>query len=247
MKKKTGKGMVEYAKSLVGTPYFYGCKLQILSEGMMERLHTLYPSTVTRAYILKARLKGQVGRKCADCSAIVGGYRGMQLGSAQLYQTAQARLSIDDYQKWADGVVCWRKGHVGVFFRVDAYCYVIEAKGIDYGTVLSNFIPKKWTCGLTFSDLEYEYNQTADHTNRQPNPYVEPIRNIGKGCRGEDVKWLQFELCEAGYTKEINKAGGIDGVFGSATLRCVKEFQKSCKIPVDGVVGPVTKRYLKTN
>lgn len=244
---KTGSGLVTFAKSKIGTPYFYGCKMKILTEGIMNTMHTLYPTTVTALYMAKARLKGIVGRECTDCSGLIGAYRGKQIGSAQLYQEAVARLSVNDFQKWADGVVCWRSGHVGVFFKTDNACYVIEAKGIDYGTVLSNFNPKKWTYGLTFSDMRYTYSETAEHIHREVNPYFEPARNLGKGCTGEDVKWVQFELCEAGYKKEIDKAGGIDGVYGSATTKAVKAFQKSCKIGCDGIVGSVTRKYLKAN
>lgn len=244
---KTGNGLVTYAKSKIGTPYFYGCKMKPLTEAYMQNMHSLYPSTVTSLYMAKARLKGMVGKVCTDCSGLIGGYRDKQIGSAQLYSTAKARLNINDYSKFANGVVLWRKGHVGVFFSVDGNHYVIEAKGINYGTVLSNFRAKDWTCGLTFSDIIYEYGETAEHSAKEPNPYVEPNRTLKKGDKGEMVKWVQWELCEAGYKADLMKAGGIDGDFGKATEKAVKDFQKSCKITVDGIVGSVTRSYLKGN
>ena len=61
---------------------------------------------------------------------------------------------------------------------------------------------------------------------------------IKKGNRGESVKWLQWELNEAGYNIDI------DGIFGTATYNAVKKFQKSCKISVDGIVGNDTKAHL---
>ena len=61
------------------------------------------------------------------------------------------------------------------------------------------------------------------------------------GNSSECVKWLQFELNEAGY-KVV-----IDGEFGPKTLNAVKQFQKSCKIEVDGLVGKVTRQCLKNN
>ena len=246
---KTGKGLVEFAKSKVGTPYFYGCKLETLTETLMQRMHTYYPSTVTLAYMLKARLKGQIGKINADCSSIIGGYRGKQLGSSQLYQTAYTRLPVTSYRDWADGVECWRSGHVGTFFQQDGRYYVVEAKGINYGTVISEFDPKKWECGLTFKDIEYTYDTNLSPISdwHKKNPYTEPVRTLKKGDSGVDVMWVQFELCEAGYETEIMRSGGIDGVAGRVFDKCVRDFQRECGITVDGIVGKDTRKRLKAN
>ena len=52
--------------------------------------------------------------------------------------------------------------------------------------------------------------------------------------KGDDVKWLQWELVEAGYP--IALTGTFDIVCKGAVL----DFQKSCKIGVDGEVGSQT-------
>ena len=242
---KSGKGLVEFAKGKIGTPYFYGAKMQILTEEKMQSLHKQYPSNVTLAYMALARLKKQVGKINTDCSGLIGAFREKQIGSSQLYQTASVRLAVKDYKKWANGVVCWRKGHVGVFFHNGTDCFVIEAKGINYGTVLSEFDPSKWSAGLCFVDLEYDFTDTAEHSYRQINSYPEPTRTLKKGMRGEDVKWLQWELCEAGFEADIMAHGGIDGDFGKTTLKCVKAFQKDAGLTVDGIVGLLTRCALK--
>ncbi len=54
------------------------------------------------------------------------------------------------------------------------------------------------------------------------------------GARGDAVRHLQGELKAHGAS--IN----VDGVFGSKTLRAVKNLQSSARIGVDGVVGPKT-------
>ncbi len=238
----TGKGLVEYVKSKVGTPYFFGAKMEILTNNIMATMHRLYPRTVTDAYMRKAKEKGQVGKVNTDCSGLIGGYRGKQIGSAQLYQTAQKRLSVKEHKKWADGVVCYRVGHVGVFGRENGKEYVWEAKGIDYGTVRSDFDPSKWTAGLTFSDINYDYSETVeDKTSHGPNPFPEPTMNLKIGASGQMVKWVQFELNEAGYQLDI------DGEFGPLTDTDVRNFQRSCKIEADGIVGKITRQYLKAD
>lgn len=69
-------------------------------------------------------------------------------------------------------------------------------------------------------------------------PYAEPTKNVSYGARGEAVRWVQWQLTRAGHKT------GVDGVFGSATLRAVRAFQTSHKLDVDGIVGPATRAKL---
>ena len=73
------------------------------------------------------------------------------------------------------------------------------------------------------------------------NPYTEPTRTLKKGCTGQDVKWLQYELVEAGYKLTI------DGDFGKNTNSALLKFQKSAKLEQDGKCGPATRKALKAN
>jgi peptidoglycan hydrolase-like protein with peptidoglycan-binding domain len=59
------------------------------------------------------------------------------------------------------------------------------------------------------------------------------------GDRGETVRAVQQALSNAGY-----RVGGIDGVFGQATLSAVKKFQKDNKLVEDGIVGRATATIL---
>ena len=58
---------------------------------------------------------------------------------------------------------------------------------------------------------------------------------LRKGAKGQDVKDLQEALNALGFA-----VGAVDGVFGAATERAVRDFQASVGIDVDGVAGPVT-------
>ena len=119
---------------------------------------------------------------------------------------------------------------------------VAEARGINYGTIISNISDTKWEYGLTFSWLDYTYKTaipSKEITYKTNNPYKEPTRELKKGQRGEDVKWLQWELNEAGSKLTV------DGVFGNKTLRELRAFQQSSKILVDGVCGKQTRKALK--
>lgn len=233
----TGKGLAEFAQSKKGTPYFYGAKMQKLTESFMTQMHKAYPKTVTTVYMNKARLKKMVGKVCVDCSGLISAYTGKVLGSAQLYSQAKARMDISTWKNWAVGVVCYRSGHVGVYLGDGK---VAEAKGIDYGVVITDITKGKWTHGLTFSWISYDYTTKVTQTTYKPaNPYTEPTRLLVRGCKGNDVKWLQFELIESGYKI------ALDGDFGKNTYNALVSFQKSAKIGVDGKCGQETRGALK--
>ena len=68
--------------------------------------------------------------------------------------------------------------------------------------------------------------------------YPVPTRILKRGAKGEDVKWLQWNLNKLGYS-----VGNIDGIFGSITENCVKDFQRD--MFVDGVCGALTLDKLK--
>lgn len=237
---KTGLDLVRYAESKIGTPYFYGAKMNILTETMMKSLHNSYPGTVTTSYMQKARNKGQVGKINTDCSGLIGGYRGKHIGSAQLYSSAKKRMDIKNVKDFAVGTVLWKSGHVGVYIGMEnGVPMCVEAKGINYGVVKTQVADTKWTYGLTFSDIEYTYDVKLDGTKKAINPYIQPTSLLKKGAKGEAVKWLQFELVESGYKI------AIDGSFGAKTLDAVRYFQKSAKLKVDGIVGPATIKALQ--
>jgi peptidoglycan hydrolase-like protein with peptidoglycan-binding domain len=64
---------------------------------------------------------------------------------------------------------------------------------------------------------------------------------LKRGCRGADVKALQYLLKSRGYSISV------DGVFGSGTQAVVKSFQRSKGLAADGVVGSRTwSKVIKT-
>lgn len=63
------------------------------------------------------------------------------------------------------------------------------------------------------------------------------MRAIRRGDRGEAVRDVQHRLTELGH--RIDPAE-LDGRFGPSTERAVRDFQRSRRLPEDGVVGPET-------
>ena len=89
---------------------------------------------------------------------------------------------------------------------------------------------RQWEHDLFLSDGAVE--------KRTGNPYAAPQKNLRLGSRGNDVRWLQYELTQAGYQIVV------DGIFGSITDKCVRDFQLQNGLQVDGIVGPKTRTAL---
>lgn len=68
-------------------------------------------------------------------------------------------------------------------------------------------------------------------------------RNLKKGMKGNDVKYIQESLISLGYS--CGKKG-VDGSFGSDTEKAVKSFQKDKKLTQDGIVGKKTWNAIET-
>lgn len=87
-------------------------------------------------------------------------------------------------------------------------------------------------------DLE-RYDWVFHDEDQEVNPYKLTKRSLSIGCKGESVKWLQWEL---------NKNGAnltIDGIFGKQTKLAVILFQKDHKLVQDGIAGSKTIDKLK--
>ena len=58
--------------------------------------------------------------------------------------------------------------------------------------------------------------------------------------RGDDVAELQQRLCALGFD-----TGRVDGIFGDATAKALREFQENAALPSDGILGTETLRELR--
>ena len=144
------------------------------------------------------------------------------------------------------GLVVWNSGHIGI--SIDGV-WAIEARGFNYGVVKTRIKDRKWTKWgqLPASMLDYVDEPTVPDSPEKSEipatcPYVEPTRNLKKGAKGDDVRWLQWMLEACGYS--VGKCG-IDGDFGSATRAAVRLFQREHSLSADAIAGPLTRATLK--
>ncbi|MDR2736046.1 MAG: peptidoglycan-binding protein [Gracilibacteraceae bacterium] len=71
-------------------------------------------------------------------------------------------------------------------------------------------------------------------------PYNEPETDVQIGSKGNDVRWVQWQLNLCGFVLVV------DGDFGSSTETAVRSYQKNIALPLDGIVGANTRKLLRT-
>lgn len=112
----------------------------------------------------------------------------------------------------------------------DGDWYIIEAKGVMYGVVMSKLYSRKpnyW--GLMTKYFDYSDTDAGDFS--APSELHLGDRQLTNGCEGNDVKELQTNLIRLGYSCG---SWGADGDFGDCTELAVRKFQKANKISVTG-------------
>ena len=153
-----GSEIVNKAKSLLGTPYVFGAKYQdgVLTLNRLKSLKKENPSTITENYYNKA-LKF-VGKICTDCSGLVCYcYNMKDIGSYSIYD----KLKKINLNKLKPGMAVWKPGHIGIYIGDG---FVIEAKGINYGTIKSKLGDTPQVTGLYKEDIDYDNSTDYAHT-----------------------------------------------------------------------------------
>lgn len=197
-------------------------------------------SSTNARRVIKLRDKrikaGYTNLRAYDCSGL-GVYELIEKGELKSDTTAHGlynrceKLKKTDL-KAGDFVFRLSSGHAHHVGYVVDDLHVIHAKGRDVGVVLEtlNQNGASYWNGFGRSPWIEEYKPEYDY---------EFYRNMKKGMKGEDIKNLQALLIDNGYA-----CGSTDGVFGSHTLKAVKQCQKAHKLKVDGIAGKNTIKAL---
>lgn len=196
-----------------------------------------------------------IGHKVADCSGlfswafkVLGGY--MYHGSNTMWDKyCQAKGELKNYKRedgkeLLPGTAVYtynaskkKRGHVGLYIGNG---YVIEARGAYYGVVMTKLSSRPWAEWGELKGVDYSAAPVQEPI-KVPDP--SPARpTIRKGNKGAVVKEMQQMLDKLGYSLGIC---GVDGDYGVATEKAVKEFQRDHKMTVDGICGPATWKALE--
>lgn len=144
---KTAQGLIEFAKSKIGTPYVYGAKGTVLTLEQIRTLRRTYGSNC-----VWYSDDNKAGKVCVDCSGLISWYTGIVRGSAQYKETAVEVVPISQRTNNHIGWAVWMNGHIGVYLGNDKY---IAADGSAYGVRIANLSQNRFTDLLKLCDIDY--------------------------------------------------------------------------------------------
>lgn len=229
--------IVSYVKSKIGCGYVWGATGQLCTKTYLDTLWNrfhLSESNVNpwndgndgKTYY--SRCSKWIGKQVFDCGGLLDHKFGINTTAQGYYTKCSQRGTIATIQKTAGVLVFMYSGSNGFMTHVGIYVgdgLVVEARGADFGVVLTKLSDRAWThWGLC--DL-------IDYTNSTDERIYDIVLKIGSS--GELVKTLQTNLNTLGFN-----CGTADGVFGANTLTAVKSFQTKHGLTVDGIVGEQT-------
>ena len=220
-------------------------------------MHKIYPSVMDfPAYWCDAFVDWCFYKAYGVCNAkklLRGNFNDYTVASCQLYKDKGA---LDTKPAIGDQVFFTKNGqvsgcyHTGIVYKVDnTYFYTIEGNTSVGAVVIRNgggVAKKKYNIAgykgkVLFGHPKYDILKTPKTItiSSKKNPYKEPSKDIKSGSKGEDVKWVQWELNQKGANLKI------DGIVGNNTIKAIKSYQKKNGLTIDGIVGAKTRAKMK--
>lgn len=202
MAKKTAKGLVEYAKAMLGKPYWYGTYGNTSSKELYEYKKKQYPR-----YYTARDFASQYGERVHDCVGLIKGYlwsdsttskpkyNAEQDKSANgMYNVCKEKGNINHIPE-IEGLLVWRSGHIGVYIGGG---YVIEARGHSYGVVKTRLKDRNFTnwCKCPYIEYGEVTEQAPVKTEKKTNAEIAQEVFAGKWGVGDDRK---KRIEDAGY------------------------------------------------
>lgn len=186
----------------------------------------------------------KVAKNCnCDCSslqnvcAVASGAKGVTYGSnGWTTSTMKSKLKaagyviIEDSTYLTSSAYCVRGA---MYVRPNGHTVC----GLDNGSKYKKTLEKAGLIGTTATEPEQTGVKMESTIAKPVKTCTVKLNQLEQGVTGDSVKALQILL--TGYGRSCGKYG-IDGDFGSDTLKAVKAYQKAKGLSDDGVVGPAT-------
>lgn len=240
----TAEHFVEFCKSFLGMPYWYGTVVYKCTESRLTSKAKQYPAHYSSSRMSKYR--DAIRRKlvCADCVGLVKGYmwtgggKGVieSIGTDKSFDNKYASHGCPD--KSANGMFSYAKskgcewgtiktlpeipglalrfdGHIGYYIGNG---YAIEERGFAYGCVKTKVKDRPWTHWYKLPFIDYS---AAREEEPEKTTYTLGDRALKADMVGTDVSILQGILKKLGYYD-----GAICGEYTIETAAAVKEFKE---------------------
>lgn len=179
-------GLVEHCKKALEEKwgYVWGTFGNVLTQKAFNDKLAQYPEQVGRYKdYIQARL---IGRRTVDCNGLIksymwtgdGGIRydpRSDINTEQAFDKAPNKGDIGTLKE-CPGTVLYRKGHVGVYIGGGE---AIEARGTEYGVVLTKIADRGWTHWLEYPGLLYVRDTFADTSGHWGRDIIEQAFGMG--------------------------------------------------------------------
>ena len=160
----TGKGLVEFSKTKLGTPYVYGMKGNVLTKDKFITLQKTYGTK----YVWETDAN-KIGKVCCDCSGLISWYTNKLYGSSDLYNRASERHPISSIGDAPIGALVWQRGHVGVYIGYEngVPMYIAE-DGSAFGCRKNKLSDSKFTHWLLMPFISYDMTSARNFVSSNP-------------------------------------------------------------------------------
>lgn len=221
--------------------FFDKIKPMVIAD--MKNTGILASLTAAQAFIESGKGNSGLTTKANNLFGIKGEYNGQfvtMLTTEYINGIPQkVNAKFRKYPSWPESIT----DHSGLFLRASRYANLRGCK--DYKLACVYVQQDGYATSPTYAQtliktIETYKLYTWDGIEAKPtgNPYAVPTKNLKKGSRGNDVRWLQYELTSRGY------ALVCDGIFGPKTDEAVRAFQADNGLVPDGIAGPLTRAKL---
>ncbi len=237
----TGEMLANWAEAAQqrGARYWYGTCWYCATRDLLARKKKQYPQHYTPTRMATYEKHVAAGEMVCDCVGLIKGFFWTTNGgTANRYRanncpdtSANGMIALCGKTGTiatlpeTRGAVLWKNGHIGVYVGGGE---AIEARGFLQGVVRTKVAGRGWQKWGLLPDSMLVYSGHVAPT--------EPM--LRRGMYGDAVERMQALLLNRNAA--ALPEWGVDGAFGSETLKWVVRFQQEQKIEVDGIVGPIT-------
>lgn len=222
--------------------FFEKIKPMVIADA--EKTNILASLTAAQAFIESSKGNSGLTVKANNLFGIKGEYNGkyVVMQTTEYYNGVAHRVNAKfrKYPSWQESI----SDHSGLFLRASRYANLRGCK--DYKQACINVQADGYATSPTYAQTLIKTIETYKlyvWDGKEPqatgNPYPVPTKNLKKGSRGNDVRWVQYQLTKRGYHLVC------DGIFGAKTDEAVRAFQADNNLVPDGIVGVLTRRKLE--
>lgn len=207
---KTNTGLVDYARSQLEKPYWYGTFGNIATRSLLNAKKKQYPSHY--GFERMEKYKSEIGERVHDCVGLIKGYLWSENPvSVPEYNASQDVSANGMLKKCTEkgkistmpeilGILVFKRGHVGIYVGNKK---VIEARGFNYGVVETELGKRGWTDWGKCPWITYPTGGNCFMTCAHDEvSIVDALKKIG-------------EKSDFAYRKKIAAANGMPGYRGT--------------------------------